>query len=280
VLLQVKEMVRSSLRSCAGALAGTKVGRALAEGFLDGAMASTHKVVHGGTSLVFATPNGVNHLRAQTFSTKEPETLRWIDAIPEGSTLWDVGANVGLYSCYAAAARGCRVIAFEPSVFNLELLARNVFLNGLTDRITIVSLPLFERVMESSFNMTTTEWGGALSTFAATHGFDGQEMSRVFEFRTVGMSMDDCVSRLSLPPPQYVKMDVDGIEHLILRGGQEVLKGTRGLQVEINDAFETQAQESQRLLETIGMHFVSKSHSEMIEGSQTFNRTFNQVWAR
>jgi len=74
----------------------------------------------------------------KVFATKEPETLEWIDRIPEKSVLWDIGANVGLYSCYAAKARGCRVFAFEPSVFNLEILARNIFLNQLTDQITIV----------------------------------------------------------------------------------------------------------------------------------------------
>jgi FkbM family methyltransferase len=244
------------------------------------AMASTRTVTHGGTSLHFVAPNGVNRARVQTFSTKEPETLRWIDEIPQGATLWDIGANVGLYSCYAAKARGCRVIAFEPSVFNLELLARNVFLNGLTDRITIVSIPLFERVMESTFNMTTTEWGGALSTFAAKHGFDGLELRKVFEFRTVGLSVDECVSQLSLPAPAFIKMDVDGIEHLILRGGAQTLRGVKSISVEINDAFTSQAHECARLLEAAGLRLISKTHSELIEASQTFGSTFNQLWAR
>jgi len=52
---------------------------------------------------------------------KEPDTLMWIDKIPEHSVFWDVGANVGLYSCYAAKARNCIVFAFEPSVFNLRV---------------------------------------------------------------------------------------------------------------------------------------------------------------
>ena len=58
--------------------------------------------------------------------------------MPEGSVVWDIGANVGLYSCYAAKHRGCRVFAFEPYVFNLEILARNIYLNQLSERVTIV----------------------------------------------------------------------------------------------------------------------------------------------
>jgi FkbM family methyltransferase len=191
-----------------------------------------------------------------------------------------VGANIGLYSCYAAKARNCRVIAFEPSVFNLELLARNIFLNRLTDKVTIVSLPLFESATESTLNMTSTQWGGALSTFGAEHGFDGKALDKVFEFRTVGLSMDEVVAKLALPYPEYLKMDVDGIEHLILSGGKDVLQRVQSVSVEINEAFVAQAQDSRRLLEAAGLRFVSKAHSQMIEDNPAFNKTFNQVWSR
>src|SRR6185437_4913944 len=96
---------------------------------IEGAMSSCTTVSHGGISLRLATPNWLADWRVNTFATKEPETLDWIDSLPEGAVLWDIGANVGLYSVYAAKARRCRVWAFEPSVFNVELLARNIFLN-------------------------------------------------------------------------------------------------------------------------------------------------------
>ena len=138
----------------------TSAGRYLFEQILDNAMGRSLTVEHRGTRLAAAVPNGLNRYRAATFATKEPETLEWIDRMSEKSVLWDVGANVGLYSCYAAKARGCRVFAFEPSVFNLEILARNIFLNQLTDRITIVPLPLSDRMAFSKLNMTSTSWGG------------------------------------------------------------------------------------------------------------------------
>src|SRR3990167_8176822 len=112
-------------------------------------------------------PNALCHYRAKTFSTKEPETLQWIDNIPEKSVFWDIGANIGLYSLYAAKRRHCRVWAFEPSVFNLELLARNIFLNKLTYQICIVPIALNEELSENLIRMTTTDWSGALSTFQA-----------------------------------------------------------------------------------------------------------------
>lgn len=278
--MNAKAAIKSALRTLSTTVAGTRIGRVLLEEIVDTAMVRTHIVSHRGVELAFAVPNRLTHFRITTFATKEPETLAWIEAIPQGSVLWDIGANVGLYSCYAAKARNCRVIAFEPSVFNLELLARNVYLNRLTGQVTVAPLPLCEHVADSTLNMTTTQWGGALSSFGVEYGFDGEVLEKVFEFRTIGLSGDEFVTKLGVPYPDYVKMDVDGIEHLILRGAREVLKRARSIQIEINDAFATQAQESRCLLEASGLRLVSKSHSEMIQGSRAFNRTFNQVWAR
>ncbi len=275
-----KAAIKSALRILSTTVARTRIGRILLEEIVDSAMARTHTVSHRGVRLAFAVPNRLTHFRIATFASKEPETLAWIDALPQGSVLWDIGANVGLYSCYAAKTRNCRVIAFEPSVFNLELLARNVYLNHLTSQVTLASLPLCEQVADSTLNMTTTQWGGALSSFGVEYGHDGEALGKVFEFRTIGLSADEFVTKLGVPYPDYIKMDVDGIEHLILRGAGEVLKRARSIQIEINDAFATQAQESRRLLEASGLRLVSKSHSELIEGSRAFNCTFNQVWAR
>ena len=116
----------------------TTIGRYLYSQIINNAMSLTQEVAHHGVSLIFSTPNALNKFRADTFSSKEPETLEWLDNIPENSVVWDIGANVGLYSCYAAKARSCRVFAFEPSVFNLEFLARNIYLNKLTELVTII----------------------------------------------------------------------------------------------------------------------------------------------
>src|SRR5712691_8080567 len=143
----------------------TRVGRLLHKEVINLAMSQTCSVTHQGLVFTFAIPNPLNCFRAETFSTKEPETLEWIDAMEEESVFWDIGANVGLYSIYAAKKKSSRVYAFEPSVFNLELLARNIYLNNLSDKICLVPLAVSDRLGRNRFNMTSTEWGGALSTF-------------------------------------------------------------------------------------------------------------------
>ena len=61
--------------------------------------------------------------------TKEPETLEWIDQFKgDKIVFWDIGANVGLYSIYAALKhKDIQIISFEPSVNNLRVLSRNIY---------------------------------------------------------------------------------------------------------------------------------------------------------
>ena len=259
----------------------TKIGRYLHSQIAGTAMEQMTEVTHNGLKLKFSTPNAVCWFRAESFSTKEPETLEWIDAIPMGSVLWDIGANVGLYSVYAAKKRNCRVLAFEPSVFNLELLARNIFLNGLMEQICIVPLALSDSLGASQLHMTTKEWGGALSTFGQDYGFDGKKLKESFKFQTVGLSMIDAIEKLGLPKPDYIKMDVDGIEHLILKAGGAILHDLKGIIVEINDDFTEQADGCRKILTEAGLTLSQKRHSEMFDNTNnTFGHAYNQIWIR
>ncbi len=156
----IKKALKSGIRLAMNGVMRLAIGRYSIDQVLDIALSRIKTVQHQGVVLTFAVPNKLNLFRVDSFSIKEPETLEWIDGIPWGEVLWDIGANIGLYTCYAAKARGCRVVAFEPSIFNLELLARNISLNGLTSKATIIPLPLTDALTVSTLNMTTTEWGG------------------------------------------------------------------------------------------------------------------------
>lgn len=258
-----------------------KITRRLFDRVVSMSMKREFIINYKGNDFVFTSPNSLNKWRLDTFSTKEPETLNWIDKLPSNSILWDIGANVGLYSVYAAKVRNCMVYSFEPSIFNLELLARNIFLNDLQRNISIVPLPLSNSIGLNILNMTSTEWGGAISTFGSEAiGHDGKLMDKIFEFRTLGISMDFAVEFLNIPVPDYIKMDVDGIEHLILMGGKNLLKSIKGVIIEINDDFVEQRETATKLLLDAGLKLEKKLHSEMIETMQEFKATFNQIWVR
>ena len=78
-----------------------------------------------------------------------------------------------------------------------------------------------------------------------------------------------------------VKIDVDGIEHLILRGAQKVLTlaSLATVLVEVNDDFQALAAEVSGLLGAAGFKLVERRHSDMFDGG-AFDNTFNQIWVR
>lgn len=277
----LKQAVKQALNYIVEILGNTKVGGYLFGLIANKAMGNTRAVTYADTTLNFATPNSLNQWRISTFSSKEPETLEWIDTFPNDAVLWDVGANVGLYACYAAAKKNCKVFAFEPSVFNLELLARNILLNNLTHKVSIVPLPLTDKLAFSSMRLTTTEWGGALSTFDQEFGWDGETIKQIFEFRTLGLSMDQAIELLEIPFPDYIKIDVDGLEHFILRGGAKVLTRIEGILIEINDNFDEHAINCHDLLVAAGLTLKAKRHSDLIANpTSRFLNCYNQIWVR
>jgi len=278
---KIIELIQRLTKGATDLLYRFNFGRLIIDTISSSAMERVVKVVYEGNTFLFTSPNYLNHWRLKTFSSKEPETLKWIDSLEEGAVLWDIGANVGLYSVYAAKVKNCKVYSFEPSVFNLELLARNAFINGLSSNISIVPLPLSTEMGINKLNMSSTSWGGAISTFGANAiGHDGKPMHKIFEFSTFGISMDVAVDLLNIPQPDYIKMDVDGIEHLILMGGEKVLNSVKGIIIEINDDFEEQGMSASRLLSSSGLRLQEKVHSEIVEKIEEFNRTFNQIWVR
>jgi FkbM family methyltransferase len=259
----------------------SKYGQILNSIIVDSITNSTTKVTHGGMELFFSTPNRLCSWRAETFGSKEPETLEWIDKLDNNCVLWDIGANVGIYSVYAAKKRNAKVWAFEPSVFNLELLARNIHLNNLSENICIVPIALSDKIGASLMQLTTTDWGGALSTFGEDFGWDGEKIRKVFEYKTIGLSIDETINNLDIKNPDYIKIDVDGLEHFILKGGKSVLSKVKGVLIEINDDFYIQANECKKHLQDAGLNLKEKRHSEMIANNNYgFENSYNQIWTR
>ena len=75
--------------------------------------------------------------------------------------LWDIGGNLGLYSLYTALRdNSAKVFTFEPSIFNLEIMTRNVVLNRVKEQITVMPLALSETSGTDTMHMSMTAWGG------------------------------------------------------------------------------------------------------------------------
>ena len=234
------------------------------------------------STLSLRIPNAVCRYRAETFETKEPETLKWIDEYGGDGAFYDIGANVGLYSLYFALTQSGSVFAFEPSALNLRLLAQNISDNGLEERIAIVPVALSDKNQFASFRLSMLEEGGSMSTFGELYGHDGEALSVEMAYDTFGMSLDFMLeSGLISEPPALLKIDVDGIEHLILRGARNALAGTalRSILIEVNEEFTDLRLEVQQTLRDLGFELRERRRSEIFDDGQ-FASSFNQIWVR
>jgi FkbM family methyltransferase len=238
-----------------------------------------HWSASGEIKIQLFTPNSICKYRADTFSTKEPETLEWIDKHGGDGALFDIGANVGLYSIYYAATKKSNVYAFEPSVFNLALLAKNIYANNLQHKIKMITTPLTKENQFADFTLSTIEEGGALSSFGVDYGHDGAPLNKAFTYQTLGLSLDFLMQNKILPEyPKMIKIDVDGIEHLILSGAVETLRNPvcRTVLIEVNDDFKEQSEAVAEIL--TGCGFSLTQPEQPSTGKIAVN--YNQIWTK
>jgi FkbM family methyltransferase len=178
----------------------------------------------GQQTLRFYCPNNLALWRARTLFTKEPETLAWIDSFVAGETLLDVGANVGIYTLYAAL-RGHKVLAIEPEAQNYALLNRNIYLNRMHDRITALNLALSDVSRETVLNLSTLSPASALHSVETSASPPASRNG--FQQGVLALTLDDFLGTFSGFFPRHIKIDVDGNEALIIRGADKTLRDTR-----------------------------------------------------
>jgi FkbM family methyltransferase len=158
--------------------------------------------------------------------TYEPElqaALRQL--IPTGAVIFDVGANIGYVSLLLAKAAGetGKVFAFEALPANVEQLRRNVALNAMDARVSVIDRAVTQVPGPVRFLVHAS---GGMGKVAGSAGRDDRVES---EITVPGISLDEFVYEQGNPPPQVVKMDIEGGEVLALPGMRRVLTEARPL---------------------------------------------------
>jgi FkbM family methyltransferase len=183
--------------------------------------------------LVFACPTRRAALDPLNILTGEPETIRWLDRLPEGAVLWDIGANVGTYALYAARRRRARVLAFEPSAATYAVLCDNIHRNRLDGLIDAYCVALSDRTGLDKLYMMNAGAGHSVHAFGRPETIAGRMDNPVAQ-AAPGFTIDDFTRQFAPPPPEHVKLDVDSIEARIIEGGAETLRRhTQSVMVEI-----------------------------------------------
>ncbi len=127
---------------------------------------------------------------------------------------FDVGANIGAFTVLAAGVAGAEVTAFEPSPDTFRMLERNVRLNGLGDRVTLLNVAVGQNAGEIQFT-------SGLGTENCVAGGAGSSEPGGNFIRVKATTLDEASARVV---PNLLKVDVEGFETEVFAGAAQLLK--------------------------------------------------------
>lgn len=145
-----------------------------------------------------------------------------VDNIHSDDIFWDVGANVGVFTCFAAKeiADGADIVAFEPHPGIRSYLETNIERNTPESRIIPYGLSDETETQELS------EIGMAAHTVAETDDHDTIDIEL--------LTAETAVERHAIPRPTVVKLDIEGAELAALHGFGPILDDVRLLYCEVH----------------------------------------------
>ena len=159
----------------------------------------------------------------------EPEIAFLIKILVQpDDTVLDVGANVGLHTvAFARAAHRGHVYAFEPVAEMAERLSLNCSLNGL-DNVTVMNFALGEEAGEMEMNVNVAGAGmeGTSSFIDSVHVQKHPHNYRPRKIRV--HRLDDVMAQIkSKGRIGFIKIDTEGFEPMVLRGGLKTIQQHR-----------------------------------------------------
>ncbi len=159
--------------------------------------------------------------KSRWLGTYEPELAEAARAfLKPGMTVYDVGANIGYVSLLLAHCirPNGKVFAFEALPANAQRIRRNLALNALESRITLVEAAVADRGGEITFFVHESVGMGKAA------GSAGRREERYqAEIKVPALSLDEFVYEQGHPAPDAVKMDIEGGEVLALPGMKRIL---------------------------------------------------------
>jgi FkbM family methyltransferase len=154
------------------------------------------------------------------------------ELVKSGDRVWDVGANVGLFSFAAAALSGPSgsVLAIEadPWLAGLLLKSASPFPNHAP--VKVLPVAVSDRLQLVDFNVAQR---GRCTNFVSGFGAMQGNGSRL-SFPQIAVSLDWLADKFS--PPSVLKIDVEGMEHIVLRGAEKLLSQRPTIICEVQSA--------------------------------------------
>jgi FkbM family methyltransferase len=151
----------------------------------------------------------------------DPDLLRLAsEVVRPGDVVWDIGANIGLFSFAAAVAAGPNglVLALEPDALLVGLLRRSALANQGLAPVEVLSVAVADEIGVARFHIAQRN--------RATNHLDGFGTSQTGGVRTTELVPAVTLDWLAahFPMPGVVKIDVEAAEVKVLSGGASVLR--------------------------------------------------------
>lgn len=234
-----------------------------------------------GKKLIFATPSAFTRWRVESIFTKEPWTIEWLNELSSEDLLLDVGANVGMYTIWAAAIRNCNVVALEPESMNCSILNKNIIQNNLDKLVKAYGIGLSNANEFCVLNMQDMRVGGSNHSAGEALNFNLEPMPVHFQQGCVVFRLDDLIEKKNIPVPSRIKIDVDGFEHKVIEGATQTLQNSnvKSLLIETN----TNLQEHKTMiqnLENFGFKYSPDQVSRAVRKSGPFQGVAEYVFRR
>ena len=193
-------------------------------------------VKFAGHRIKFAIPNRKCLHFAMSIEKREPMTNKWILAFKRDDVFFDIGANNGVFALMAAVVPGCRVYAFEPHFASYYTLVHNVFANDLQERVSAFPLAISDKLSFGNLFLSAITAGKSLNNFGDARPSEEELWNAVIPQAAVSVSIDEFVRNTGVMP-NHIKVDVDGIEPLIVAGARQTLADPRlkSIMIEIDE---------------------------------------------
>ncbi len=240
-----------------------------------------HTVYEGPTEVVYVTPNLFTKWRVDSLFEKEPDTIEWIRGFQASEVFVDIGANVGMYTIWAAKTRGVRTFAFEPESQNYALLYRNIVMNGLSENVVAYCLALSDTAGYSLLHLSQFQLGGSCHSFGEKIDHNLKHRDTNLSQGSISTTLDSLVADGVVPMPNHIKIDVDGLEHKVLAGCRSVLADRRltSVLVEINTNLE-QHRKIITDMKALGFDFSEQQVAQAQRTEGAFKGVGNYVFRR
>jgi FkbM family methyltransferase len=192
------------------------------------ATSDTHTIEVGDASATFHAPT-LAEFRDLHRLPERPVIEDHIARLRPEDVFYDIGANIGVYSCLVRSVTNGDVVAFEPHPANADRFERNVALNDAA--IPIHRCALSDTAETAEFAIPLDIIGSAGHTLLA----DRHPDARTISVETV--VGERFIADERLPAPTVVKIDVEGAELAVLRGLKPLIErpDCRLLYCEVHD---------------------------------------------